>query len=409
LPFSATERVALARAGVRLPDGSDLVAWHREDFLGVVAAARQRLVLVLHEREGGRHLLQSLIEARLPGAADVAIEAPLLDGQPRLPALDFDVRELAVRPLPQRRNHWQLPAVVSIGQRDVESYSSLDKLFYHPHIWVLDYVARLRPGRAADLPDGPLLYGKLAHSLFERFFGERRDWPSMTPADVERWLAGAMPRTITESGAVLAELGRGVDHQRVIAQLERALPELISQFKAADVVAVACETELAAPLTDDVGLRGTVDLIATRRDGALAVIDVKWGGEDRRARLLATNRHLQLATYAYLVAATGALHWPAQAYFIVANASLLAADRHYFPHATVAARTDGEDVQALWQRALASYRWRRAQLDRGWIDVLAAGTEDGARESAPDDTLGADEEPDRFDPFGPLLGWDVSR
>ncbi len=408
-PFSRAERIALADAGAALPSALDAVTWHREDFLRVLACARKRLVLVVHPREGGRHLFESLIEGRFCGVANVMLEAELLAGSDVLPGLDLPTAALLPRALPAARGSWQLPADVALPERPIESYSSLDKLFHHPHIWVLNYAAKLRAGRVAELPDGPLLYGNLAHALFERFFQQRTDWAAMAAVDVAAWVGQAIPALIDQSGAVLGELGRGVDHQRVIAHLERALPELVLQLRAADVVSVVCEAALDAPLIDSIRLRGAIDLWVTRRDGAMAVVDIKWGGEDRRMTVLADNRHLQLVTYAYLVAANGHGSWPEQAFFIVSTANLLTRTHVFFPQSTLVGATASEDEHALWARALASYRFRRSQLDRGLIDVLVVGTEDAQRTSAPADALFGDTEADRFDPYGTLTGWDVVR
>ncbi|NJN51047.1 MAG: PD-(D/E)XK nuclease family protein [Gammaproteobacteria bacterium] len=406
-PFSAAERDCLALAGAILPSPEQMVVWHREDFLRVVASARTRLVLVVHEREGGRHLLESLIEARLDGVASLQLESVMLDGEARLPGLDVLTVALPPRELPAVSARWQLPMASVVRARERESYSSLEKLFNHPHIWVLDYAAKLRAGRLAELPDGPLLYGNLAHGLFERFFEERTDWSTLADDEIAAWLDDAVPSLISQSGAVLAELGRGVDHQRVVTTLERALPALVAQLKAARVVTVRCEVAMAAPLVDDVELRGDIDLWVARADGATAVIDIKWGSEERRVELLASNAHLQLATYAYLVAHTTGSPWPEPAYFIVATANLLARTDAFFPDATVVDARSLEDERALWRRALASYRWRRSQLERGSIDVLVAGSEDDTREPPPDDALSVSEEPDRFDPYATLTGWRV--
>ncbi len=406
-PFTSDERAALLRAGVALPSAEQQVAWHREDMLRVLMCATARLVLVVHERDGSRHLLESMLEGRLDGLPVVDLEAQLLGGHDAIGGLSLHTERLGRRALPPVIAHWQLPADVHIEARATESYSSLDKLIHHPHIWVLHYAAGLRPGRAAELPDGPLLYGNLAHLLIERYFTEHaQNW---RVADVSAWLAAVVPELVEQSGALLGELGRGIDHQRVTAQLERALPELLDQLAVANVVTVNCEAKLDATLVPDVGLQGAVDLWVTRQDGAMAVVDIKWGGERARAKLLAENRHLQLATYAHLVASRTAGPWPAQAYFIVSAARLLATDRRFFPNATVATRTANEDAEALWRRAVASYRWRRAQLDRGYVEVVVTGTESAERELPPADALGSDGEPDRFDVFGALTGWDDLR
>jgi hypothetical protein len=135
------------------------------------------------------------------------------------------------------------------------------------------------------------------------------------------------------------------------------------------------------------------------------VLDVKWGGQDYRVEELAANRHLQLATYAYLRRTTDS-RWPYQAFYIAATGNVVAPDRTVFPHALVAPNVRGETADALWHRVTSAYRWRRAQLAAGRIEVTAEGTEPDDDSAPPLDALVVDVGPDRFDPFTWLTGWE---
>jgi hypothetical protein len=64
-----------------------------------------------------------------------------------------------------------------------------------------------------------------------------------------------------------------------------------------------------------------------------------------------------------------------------------------------------ENVADLWSKGEVTYRWRREQLEAGHIEVNVAGTEPTERSAAPEHALDNDREPDRFDDFTRLTGW----
>jgi hypothetical protein len=261
-------------------------------------------------------------------------------------------------------------------------------------------------GRAADLADGALLYGSLAHRLFEKFFTENANWQALSEAQTAAWLDGALPQLIAAEGAVLLEPGRGVDRQYVSAALELGLARLIEHLRGANAVSVVAEHHEQQPYLD-VALGGEMDLLVTDDHGREIVIDAKWGGQKDRGEQRENNLHLQLATYAYMrKAATGANEWPYPAYFIVTTGNMLTPDDSVFPAAVVhAPDAGGEGIDDLWARGEATYRWRREQLGGRHIEVNAEGTEPTKRSVSPDDALDTDTGPDTFDDFTGLTGW----
>ena len=92
-----------------------------------------------------------------------------------------------------------MPTGHTLAPRPVESYTSLERLIERPHEWVLEYPARLRPGRLADLPRGPLLYGRLAHRMLELYFAHHPDWARSRRA--ERRESGSHGPEIEAPGA----------------------------------------------------------------------------------------------------------------------------------------------------------------------------------------------------------------
>jgi hypothetical protein len=408
-PWSSAELAALNEAGASLPAVESLLADRSRAWLRPVINCRERCVLIVHHDEAGQHPLWSQIDNLVEALPVLDLDIALLEGTAeQLPYLGVVLHSLTLQPLPGIRRWWELPGEAQMPARTEESYSSLNKLFHYPHEWVLNYPARLRPGRAEDLMDGPRLYGTLAHRLFENFFTAHDDWRALDETRIDAWIADALPRLIRAEGAVLLEPGRGVDLEQVSAVLERALPRLVEHLIDANIVSVRAEHAEAAPYgRGETDVRGVIDLLLTGADGEEIVVDTKWGGEKIRGQEIEQNRHLQLASYAYMrKQVTGSNRWPYQAYFIVSSGSLLAPDSDIFPQAQVWAPSGGVDVAALWSRGEQTYAWRRDQLDQGLVEVNTRSAEPTSRSEPPEDGLDTLVEPDRFDDYTTLTGWD---
>jgi hypothetical protein len=408
-PWSDAELAELRAAGVDLPSVDERIRARMRAWLRPILNAKSRLILVIHERDEGHHPLWTRLASLFEGFAEVRIENALLTeaATRSIPALEIPIERLELRPLPRPRRWWDLSSDTPIPPRATESYSSLNKLIYYPHEWVLNYAARVRPGRAADLTVENRLYGNLAHRLFENFFTAHPDWARLEARAIGAWLAARLPELIAQEGALLLEPGMGVERERVTAILGYAFNRLLAHLKSAGIERAAAEQPTEAAF-DDVALNGAIDLVLHDRKGREIVLDVKWGGEPYKGDELAENRYLQLATYAYMRKhASGAKAWPYHAYFIVTTGNVLANDATVFPDAAVFAPTTADDIAAIWQRLRRTYVWRRAQIAAGQIEVNAESTEADFRSASPADALATtSQEPDNFDDYTWLTGWD---
>ena len=269
------------------------------------------------------------------------------------------------------------------------------------HEWVLRYIAGLSPARVADLADGALLRGSLAHRMLERFFAEQAGWAMLPDAGAAGWLHDALPRLLAEEGAVLLERGRGADRQDFAATAERALLRLLEHLRAAGVEGVRTEAGQVRRCRG-FEVRGSIDLLLRTAAGREIVMDAKWGSEPFHLSDMATGRHLQLAVYAWLRQASNGGSWPYPAYYILSTGNVLAPDRDVFPDA-VAAGAEAS-VQDVWQRLLATRAWRLEQLGAGAIEVNALGAMPDERSVPPPDALPQGSGPGRFDLFRWLTG-----
>ena len=408
-PWSRRELAALRAAGVRLPEENDIVHRSSREWLQPLCNATERLILVLHHDELGAHPLWTRMESLFEGIEKIQIEPELLRGETKLGLLEVQTHPLPLRPLPAPRRRWSLPDDCAVTPRDIESYSSLNKLCDYPHEWVLQYAARLRAGRAAELSDGSLLFGNLGHRMIEEFFRTHDGWRDMQDEDVVAWMYAELPGMMKREGAVLLAPGRGIHRQRIASTLERALVQLLAHLRSANVEQATPEASGEASF-EGRRLTGAIDLVLTHGNGQHSVMDVKWAGQSYRHDLLLDNRALQLATYSYLQKCLdGTDLWPPGAFFILSNGNVLANDTSSFPNAIVSPSNDGEGVAELWGRLLSTCRWRWAQLESGQVEVVTDHTEPDARSVPPETGLQPVTGGDKYDDFNRLTGWEDFR
>ena len=408
-PWSSAELTELRANGVDLPTIATLLRQRGDRWLRPILNCSEQLVLAVHDSETGYHPLWTQLQNSFTGWLEVRVDTALLEGQAEeLEKLNIVSDPVPVKALPSPRRWWELPEEAHIPAREVESFSSLNKLYHHPHEWVLNYAAKLRPGRAVNVANDNLLYGSLAHRLFEEFFVQHEDWRKLDANAVTQWLKETVPALMAQEGAVLLEPGRGVDRQRVAATLETSLHRLLGHLTSANIVSVTAEHHEEQPYLDT-SIRGDLDLLLTDKDGREIVVDAKWGSERYRGEELEANNHLQLATYAYMrKTGTGANRWPYPAYYIVTTGNMLAPDDHVFPNAVVHAPSANEGLTDLWDRAEATYHWRKSQLVDRHIEVNAKDTEPTPRSDPPQQALFTNTtDPDRFDDYTGLTGWDT--
>jgi hypothetical protein len=116
--------------------------------------------------------------------------------------------------------------------------------------------------------------------------------------------------------------------------------------------------------------------------------------------------HLQLAVYAHLrKQMTKSPQWPPQAYFVIEDAQVLAQDNGAFPKAVLYPADNGETTQDLWRRFEATWKWRRAQLDKGLVEVTVEGTEPDGDSDPPENGLVFQDVYNRFNDYPVFTGW----
>ena len=396
-PWSDRELAELARCGVALPSAQSMLAEAAASWTRPLRAARHRLELVLPPEGEEVHPVWLMLGSLVRGLPVHRLERVLTRGEGPATAV------LERRPLPPRVRWWRI-AAGSIPRRDSESFTSFDLLLNSPFEWVLKHAAGLRPSGVLAVSDGPLLYGKLAHRLVEDAYG-RAGALTMTDAAFGQWLDAALARVVSEEGAVLLMPGRRADLERFRARIRRAFEELRAQLRRAGVVQAVPEMALEGSYAGG-PIRGLADLVVCKQGDARAILDFKWGRTKHHSELLADNRHLQLAVYAELLRQqTETGHWPEVAYFVLDAGRLVARSRNFFPGAYVVRSSSDETTAHVWQRFLATWRWRMDQVDAGFIEVVVDDIEATPESVEPEDGLAIAARNLAWSDFANLVGW----
>jgi hypothetical protein len=403
-PWSKSEIDALKNCGVDLLPLEPQLEWQANSWLRPLLAAKSRLVLVLHDNSESHHPVFDQIVAVAEGWAEERVDRLMRNPQ-LLPLANQlpPTRGIARQEIPWRTRWWQLPAGVEFPRRRSESFTSLEKFLYGPHQWVLNYQARIRPGALDEVAEGSMLKGLLTHDLFERFFKAHPDIAAIEAVAARSWAREHILRLIEQRGAVLFMPGRQSERAYYIDMAVRALTKLVEHLQSAKVVSVEMERNIDGQFVGG-AMNGSIDLMATKADGQCAVVDIKWGGLGYRRDSLQESNYLQLGLYAQL-AHHAQKRWPALGYYIIRDSRLLMLNDDFFPEASIIQPDNGESQLEFWQRVVATWKWRRQQIERGLIEVPISDTEPDDDSTPDGQGLEMPETFDRFDDYTVLTGW----
>jgi hypothetical protein len=320
------------------------------------------------------------------------------------------------RPLPTLRRWWKTNTSEHLQPRDVESYSSAEKFIYDPSAWVLQYKAGLKAGPVASLrlqadyrQEGALLHRMLDLLLVA---GNSINWQTCSQPELDSWLEGVWPPLLEQEGANLLLPGKRADALGLLELGRQAIWELLFQLRQAKVVE-ARANETLQPVSFAGGqISGIIDLLVRNQQDRIAVVDLKFGGRKVREKELQENRPLQLAIYGHVLRGQGQKDWPTSAFFLLRRRRLIATAKTFFPEAkVVTSKFPPGELHQCWTDFEQVWRWRRQQLDEGWIELTTVGLDASeSPDEAPDSTpplphWASNEDHARYNDFDALTGW----
>jgi hypothetical protein len=402
-PWSPRELTQLRGIGVELPDTSTVLERQARAWLRPLLAARRCLTLMLPRAGAEVHPAWLTFSSLLERPTVIDVESLLSGGAPgQGSATAQGIAAVPHRPLPQRRRWWQLPAGAIHGWDRAASYSSLDQFFNNPCQWAMNYPARLQSSAMLDVPDNFQLLGKLAHRMVEQLY-RHADALSWSVTRVQQWFDQAVERIVREEGAVLLMRGRRAALEAFRMRFRVSLVQLHEHLRAAGALSVEPEKALEGA-TALGALRGSSDLVVTLADGRQAIIDMKWAGNTKYREKMSQQSHVQLAIYARLLE-NNTSAWPAVGYFVLREPELLTTSDTVFPGVTPI-RVPGRSTANLWDQIMATWQWRRTQIEAGALECVMEELEPTTASQPPSGALAIAELNPLYNACANLAGWD---
>lgn len=316
----------------------------REGGLEVDEGAIRLQVLRDAERRGFALIRDSLLAVELPGNEEdrshplwLQVRGAIGDGEGAgevrpIPLDDLFCAEAAglaepytlppstfqVVPAQPHRTLWDCSASGDM-HRETTSASDLQDRLGCPFKWVLKYVAKIRPGAVASLPDIFTLKGSFCHSVLKAVLESTEELP--TADQVRRLVVEQFDSQVALEAAPLAQPSRAGEALEARTNLAAAAARLVEVLSAGQYRIVGMEFD-AGGNVNGVPLSTFIDCLAKTADGYEAVVDFKYGGRKKYPAMLEDGRALQLAVYAHARSQACEGSCPAVAYLILSSAAV---------------------------------------------------------------------------------------
>lgn len=376
------ERQWLAAQNVRPEypqDENARLIWQRK--LPVLQTQDQLILIVPASTQGKAtepHPLMGPLEAAFDNLQELTFDLETGQGEATFASFFHlpTYRELEVRQLGRPKPFLEVKPETIAGEREAETLSSLEALFYYPYQWVLKHKIQLRKSPILSVVPDRTLMGNLAHRFFQRLLNQERDqWDQ---AGVYQWIEGESRRLMRQEGAGLLLYGREPERLAFVNRVKYAAWSLVNLIQQNGWKVKGTEQELQGKFRD-IPVRGRADLVL-EREGEQAVIDLKWRGSSRRERHIRNEEDLQLVLYSRLL--TEENNWAHTAYFVMEDGKMISRNELAFQGITaVSPDLDHQEVnERILNKMEATYQWRMEQIRAGKIEIRCEQTADALDE-----------------------------
>ncbi|MCB1174301.1 MAG: PD-(D/E)XK nuclease family protein [Leptospiraceae bacterium] len=263
--------------------------------------------------------------------------------------------------LPSATEAWHLNQAVPT--RPQESFSSLNKLFFAPQFWFLEYALQLRHDALLNITEDSRLDGSLAHALLQQLI-QQNDLYHASEQEIDQWTHKNLEQFIEQEGLIYLLPGKELEHRRLHSNVSRAAHSFLGGIRNSGWQVDGIERKVAGPV-ETVPVTGFIDL-ALQKPGRKCVVDLKWSGKQYKIAEFKENRPLQLALYASLFGDQQAADY---CYFIISNASWIAPDANIIQDAVVIDSENGNYTDLL-DRFRSTWEYRTQQLQQGLIELV---------------------------------------
>ena len=354
-------------------DKNRLLIWHRSR---PILRTNKQLVLIMPKMVNGSevfpHPLHDVMEATFENLKNIIFNIDTEHGKALLEKhFQLPQKEL----LEQRPSEKQQPFIFiknpkDLDQREHETFTSLDSLLFFPYQWFFKHKIKLHRSSILSIVKDPALMGNLSHRFFELMFQE--DVKGWNKRKVEQWIDENASNLLSREGAVLLMYGREPERVNFINKLKYASWSLLSMIQKNGWEVDATEMDLEGNF-DETKMKAKADLVLKRKDEKM-VVDLKWRGSARRKNIIKNEEDLQLVMYSKLLDEDHS--WAHTGYYILSEGKLIARNALAINEVVaVVPQSDHIEInQRVFDKMVATYKWRVAQLQKGQIEVRTQAT-----------------------------------
>jgi ATP-dependent helicase/nuclease subunit B len=257
-----------------------------------------------------------------------------------------------------------------LTQRQEETLTSLETLFYYPYQWVFRHKAKLSKSHILSIVKENTLKGNVAHRFFEDVLKE--NFQNWTREDVNEWVDQRSRRLFQREAATLMMYGYEPERVQLTRQLKYAIWTLISHIRRNNWQVEGTEMDLKGQFSQ-IPVKGKADVVLLR-GSEQCILDLKWSGHSYRERLIKNGEDLQLVMYSRLLKEE--TQWAHTAYYIIENARLISRNTLAFNEIrTLLPDVDSSEKNSqIWAKMEKTYHWRQAQIKDGKIEIRTEKT-----------------------------------
>ena len=386
-----SERHALAALKVQLetPEEENArLVWHRKR---PIKHCQKQLLLFIPEQVKGQqaaaHPLLGDLEATFGDLSKITLDINTMDLSPpvfkRYFTLPAEVK-LPPRQLGTPKPFLEIQGLQQLEERQQESFSSLNDLFYYPYQWIFRHQLKLRKSSILSVVQDKTLMGNLAHRFFEKLLNE----PSLNnwgQAEVEAFIEREKSELFSKEGAVMLMYGKEPERISFIQRLKFSAWSLVRHIRENGWQVAATELPLSG-IFENIKVNARADLVL-KRGSESVILDLKWRGANFRKQMIKNEEDLQLILYSKLQ--DNSHGWSHVAYYIIENGLMLARNQEAFKDIDpVSPDADMIEIhQRILERMKATYQWRRKQIQEGRVEIRCANTEQLLEEAYEEEDL----------------------
>lgn len=370
------ERIYLSKEGVHLvgpQEENAVMLWQRKN---PILKVQDRLVLVIPAWVEGSvahaHPLFGDLAATFEDLTEITWDIDEAEERGAWEAFFAKPKQVSILPrqLGQPRPFISIDPKYQLSQREAESLTSLEDLFYYPYQWVFKHAIKLRKSTILSVVKENTLMGNLAHRFFEELFQE--DISQWSQEQVDSWIEKEAPALLQKEGAIFLLYGREPERIAFIKKVKYAAWNLVHLLQQNGWKVEATEYRLNGNF-QNIQVRGRADLVLKRGDEQ-AILDLKWRGASRRERMIKNEEDLQLVLYSRLL--DPPTEWAHTAYYVLDRAKLIARNTAAFQEINPVSPGADHGVinQQIYDKMTRTFDWRIQQILAGQIEVRCERT-----------------------------------